>query len=58
MSKGDYTFHMKLYVDDWRKALNIIINPQKKHIATYAGSAANHVELHLLGYDELVVGEG
>lgn len=53
MSLGDYMWHRKLFESDWKKALTIIINPQKKHIAAYAGPAANHVELHLLGYNEL-----
>lgn len=52
MSLGDFTWHRTLYENDWKKALTIIINPQKQHIAAYAGPAANHVELHLLGYKE------
>ena len=52
MSLGDYKWHRKLYDDDWKKALTIIINPQKKHIAAYAGPAADHVELHMIGYSE------
>lgn len=52
MSLGDFQWHRQLYEKDWKKALTIILNPQKKHIAAYAGPAANHVELHLLGYKE------
>ena len=52
MSLGDFQWHRRLYENDWKKALTIILNPQKKHIAAYAGPAANHVELHLLGYTE------
>ena len=52
MSLGDFQWHRRLYEKDWKKALTIILNPQKKHIAAYAGPAANHVELHLLGYTD------
>lgn len=52
MSLGDFQWHRHLYENNWRQALSIILNPQKKHIAAYAGPAANHVELHLLGYNE------
>lgn len=48
MSLGDYEFHRYLYSNDWRSALTIIFNPQKKHFAAYAGPAANHVELNIL----------
>lgn len=52
MSLGDFQWHRRLYEKDWKKALTIILNPQKKHIAAYAGPAANHVEFHLLGYTD------
>ena len=48
MSIGDYAFHKKLFHQDWKQALTLIVNPQKKHIAAYAGPAANHVDLHIL----------
>ena len=48
MSIGDYEFHKKLFHQDWKQALTLIVNPQKKHIAAYAGPAANHVDLHIL----------
>lgn len=54
MSAGDFTWHRYLYEDDWRKALTIILNPQKQHIAAYTGPAAGHTELHLLGYREIL----
>lgn len=54
MSLGDFKWHRELYEEDWKKALTIIVNPQKKHIAAYAGPAADHAELHLLGYEELL----
>ena len=50
MSLGDYSWHKYLFEKDWIKALTIILNPQRKQIAAYTGPAANHVELHLLGY--------
>lgn len=52
MSLGDFQWHRHLYENNWRQALSIILNPQKKHIAAYAGPVANHIELHLLGYNE------
>lgn len=52
MSLGDFQWHRQLYEKDWKKALTIILNPQKKHIAAYAEPTANHVELHLIGYQE------
>lgn len=50
MSSGDYLWHRQLYQEDWKQALSVIINPQKRMLAAYAGPEANHVELHLLGY--------
>ncbi len=47
MSLGDYKFHRELFQKDWKMALSIIVNPQKKHIAAFAGSEADHVELNL-----------
>lgn len=52
MSLGDFQWHRQLYEKDWRKALTVILNPQKNHIAAYTGPTANHVELHLIGYQE------
>lgn len=48
MSLGDYKWHRRLYRENFRQALNVIVNPQKKMLAAYAGPAANHVEVHLL----------
>lgn len=48
MSMGDYCWHRELYSKEWKTALTIILNSQKKQIAAYSGPAANHVELHLL----------
>ena len=52
MSLGDFQWHRQMYKNDWKKALTIILNPQKKHIVAYTGPAANPVELHLIGYNE------
>ena len=51
MSLSDYQWHRNLYRMDWKKALSVIINPQKKMIAAYAGPCANHVEIQLLSFD-------
>ena len=48
MSLGDYHFHRYLFERDWGMALSIILNPQKKQIAAYAGPSANHVALKIL----------
>ena len=53
MSLGDYQWHRQLFEADWRKGLTVILDPQSKQAAAYAGPAADHVELHLLGYREL-----
>ena len=52
MSFGDFEWHKSLYKMDWKKALTIIINQQKKMVAAYAGPSANHVELILLQMHE------
>ncbi len=51
MSLGDYQLHKQMCSRDWRTALNLILNPQKRSIAAYAGPAANHVALILLQPD-------
>ena len=48
MSLGDYEWHKRIYRYDWRMALNIIINPDRKQIAAYTGPAANHTELLMI----------
>lgn len=48
MSLGDYAFHRSLYNMDWRSAMTLIINPQKKHFAAYTGSNADHIEASFL----------
>ncbi|MCD7847432.1 MAG: radical SAM protein [Oscillospiraceae bacterium] len=52
MSLGDWEFHKRLFEEDWRQALTVIINPQKKQIAAYTGIAADHSELHLLQHSK------
>ncbi len=52
MSTEDFKWHRKRYEQDWKASLTMILNPQRKQIAAYAGPAAVHVELHLIGYQE------
>lgn len=48
MSLGDVRWHQQLCAEDWKTALTVIVNPQRKELAAYAGPAVNHVEANLL----------
>lgn len=54
MSQGDFHQHRELYRNNWKEALTVIVNPQKKHIAAYAGPSADNVDLHILSIDSSI----